>query len=102
MGNIHRAMGSGTAVQDLLFGRLVITQKYQYQRRNIDLFCYNSLWDGSVFKRVQQKPIIIIITIIIIIIIIIIKIIIIIEVTHSKTIRENTVEIEPQTVALDF
>ena len=100
MGNIHRAMGSGTAVQDLLFGRLVITQKFQYQRRNIDLFCYNSPWDGSVFKRVQQKPIIIIITIIIIIIII--KIIIIIEVTHSKTIRENTVEIEPQTVALDF
>ena len=85
MGNIHRAMGSGTAVQDLLFGRLVITQKFQYQRRNIDLFCYNSPWDGSVFKRVQQKPIIIII-----------------EVTHSKTVRENTVEIEPQTVALDF
>ena len=40
--------------------------------------------------------------IIIIIIIIIITIIIIIELTHSKTILENTVEIEPQPVALDF
>ena len=29
-------------------------------------------------------------------------IIIIIELTHSKTILENTVEIEPQPVALDF
>ena len=29
-------------------------------------------------------------------------IIIIIELTHSKTIQENTVEIEPQPVALDF
>ena len=50
--------------------------------------------------------IIVIITIIIIIviikIIIIIIIIIIIEETHSKTILENTVEIEPQTVAFDF
>ena len=34
--------------------------------------------------------------------IIIIIIIIIIELTHSKTILENTVEIEPQPVALDF
>ena len=40
--------------------------------------------------------------IIIIIIIIIITIIIIIELTHSKTIPENTVEIEPQPVVLDF
>ena len=37
-----------------------------------------------------------------IIIIIIITIIIIIELTHSKTIPENTVEIEPQPVVLDF
>ena len=29
-------------------------------------------------------------------------IIIIIELTHSKTMLENTVEIEPQPVALDF
>ena len=33
---------------------------------------------------------------------IIIIIIIIIELTHSKTILENTVEMEPQPVALDF
>ena len=35
-------------------------------------------------------------------IIIVIIIIIITELTHSKTILENTVEIEPQQVALDF
>ena len=38
----------------------------------------------------------------IIVIIIIIIIIIVVELTHSKTILENTVEIEPQPVALDF
>ena len=46
--------------------------------------------------------IIIIIFIIIIIIIIIIITIVTIELTHSKTILENTVEIEPQSVDLDF
>ena len=52
------------------------------------------------FKRF---PIVFIITIIIIIvIIIIIIIIIIIELTHSKSIMESTVEIEPQPAALDF
>ena len=35
-------------------------------------------------------------------VIIIIIIIIIIELTHSKTLLENTVEIEPQPVVLDF
>ena len=40
--------------------------------------------------------------IIIIIIIVIIIIIITIELTHSKTILEVNVEMEPQTVALDF
>ena len=44
----------------------------------------------------------IIIIIFIIIIIIIIITIVTIELTHSKTILENTVEIEPQSVALDF
>ena len=39
---------------------------------------------------------------IIIIILIIIIITFIIELTHSKTILQNTVEIEPQLVALDF
>ena len=43
-----------------------------------------------------------IIIIIIIIVVVIIIIIIIIELTHTKTIVENTVEIEPQLVALDF
>ena len=40
--------------------------------------------------------------IIILIIIIIIIITIIIDLMHSKTILENTVETEPQPVALDF
>ena len=39
---------------------------------------------------------------IIIVDVIVINNIIIIEPTHSKTILENTVEIEPQPVALDF
>ena len=46
--------------------------------------------------------VIIIIIIVIVIIIIVIMIIIIIELTHSKTILENTIEIEPKSVALDF
>ena len=41
-------------------------------------------------------------SIIIIVIIITIIIIIIIDLTHSKTILENTVGIDPQSVALDF
>ena len=40
--------------------------------------------------------------IIVIIIIIIIIIVVVVELTHSKTILGNTVEIEPQPVALDF
>ena len=43
-----------------------------------------------------------VIIIIIIIFITIIIIFIIIELTHSKTILENTAEIEPQPVSLDF
>ena len=54
---------------------------------------------ASVRKRAH---ITIIVVVIIIIIIIIIIVIIIIELTHSKTILENTVEIEPQPIALDF
>ena len=42
------------------------------------------------------------IIVIIIIIMIIVIIIFVIELTHSKTLPENTVEIEPQPVALDF
>ena len=44
----------------------------------------------------------VIIYIIVIVIIIVIIIIIIIMLTHSETKLENTVEIEPQPVALDF
>ena len=36
------------------------------------------------------------------IVIVIVVIVIITELTHSKTILENTFEIEPQPVALDF
>ena len=50
----------------------------------------------------QALQIIVIIIIIIISIIIIIVVVVIIELTHSKIILENTVEIEPQSVALDF
>ena len=46
--------------------------------------------------------IIIIIIIVIIIIIIIIIIVIVVELTHSKTILQYIVEIEPQPVASDF
>ena len=46
--------------------------------------------------------IIVIIIIVVVVVVIIIIIMIIIELTHSKTILENTVEIEPQPVALDF
>ena len=40
--------------------------------------------------------------IIIVIIVVVVVIIVIIELTHSKTILENTIQIEPQTIALGF
>ena len=50
-----------------------------------------------------ERFVIIIITIIIIVIIVVFIIVIIIfELTHSKTIVENIVEIKPEPVALDF
>ena len=49
-----------------------------------------------------ERFVIIIITIIIIVIIVVFIIIIIFELTHSKTIVENIVEIKPEPVALDF
>ena len=42
------------------------------------------------------------IIIIIIIVVVVVVVIVIIELTHSKTILENTIQIEPQQVALDF
>ena len=55
-----------------------------------------------VFPGLGKIIIIIIIININIIIIVFIIIVIIIELTHSQTIQENTVGIEPQPVALDF
>ena len=49
-----------------------------------------------------ERFVIIIITIIIIVIIVVFINIIIFELTHSKTIVENIVEIKPEPVALDF
>ena len=46
--------------------------------------------------------VVVVVVVVVVVIIIIIIIIIIIGLTHSKTILENTVEIEPQPVALDF
>ena len=42
------------------------------------------------------------IPLIIIIIVVVVVVIVIIELTHSKTILENTIQIEPQTIALGF
>ena len=60
------------------------------------------LGQNSTFNVFCYLLLSIIIIIIIITIIIIIIIIIIIDLTHSKTILENTVGIDPQSVALDF
>ena len=46
--------------------------------------------------------IIVIVVIMIIIVVVVIIIVVIIELTHSKTILKNIVEIEPQPVTLDF
>ena len=46
--------------------------------------------------------IVIVVIIIIIIVVVVIIIVVIIELTYSKTILKNIVEIEPQPVALDF
>ena len=58
---------------------------------------FSSLWQGLLIILI-----IIVIIIIIMIIIVVVIIIIIIELTHSKTIQEITVEIELQPAALDF
>ena len=99
-------MTSGTTALDFLFGGLTTTTNAQYERRKLDFCGYNRLFpqiDLSLTEANNQYQNIIIIAIIIIIIIIIINIItIMIELTHIKTIVENTVKIEPQSVALDF
>ena len=43
-----------------------------------------------------------IIIIVVVVVVVVVVVIVIIELTHSKTILENTIQIEPQQVALDF
>ena len=95
-------MTSGTTALDFLFGGLTTTTNAQYESRKLDFCGYNRLFpqiDLSSTEANNQYQNIIIIAIIIIIINIIT---IMIELTHIKTIVENTVKIEPQSVALDF
>ena len=95
-------MTSGTTALDFLFGGLTTTTNAQYESRKLDFRGYNRLFpqiDLSSTEANNQYQNIIIIAIIIIIINIIT---IMIELTHIKTIVENTVKIEPQSVALDF
>ena len=93
-------MTSGTTAVDFLFGGLTTTTNAQYESRKLDFCGYNRLFpqiDLSSTEANNQYQNIIIIAIIIINIITIM-----IELTHIKTIVENTVKIEPQSVALDF
>ena len=93
-------MTSGTTALDFLFGGLTTTTNAQYESRKLDFCGYNRLFpqiDLSSTEANNQYQNIIIIAIIIINIITIM-----IELTHIKTIVENTVKIEPQSVALDF
>ena len=93
-------MTSGTTALDFLFGGLTTTTNAQYESRKLDFCGYNRLFpqiDLSLTEANNQYQNIIIIAIIIINIITIM-----IELTHIKTIVENTVKIEPQSVALDF
>ena len=93
-------MTSGTTALDFLFGGLTTTTNAQYESRKLDFCGYNRLFpqiDLSSTEANNQYQNIITIAIIIINIITIM-----IELTHIKTIVENTVKIEPQSVALDF
>ena len=78
--------------------RLKTTDSYKNETRN-------SLWNlmrNENFVRVNLSWIATIIFIIVIIIFIIIVVVVVVKLTHSKTILEITVEIEPPAVALDF
>ena len=77
--------------------RFKTTYSYKNETRN-------SLWNlmrNENFVRVNLSWIATIIFIIVIIIFIII-VVVVVKLTHSKTILEITVEIEPPAVALDF
>ena len=67
-----------------------------------DVLIYFILWEYFQRRLKFKQGFLTFIIIIIIITIFIIITIVIIELTHSKTLLENTVEIEPQPVALDF
>ena len=67
-----------------------------------DVLIYFILWEYFQRRLKFKQGFLTSIIIIIIITIFIIITIVIIELTHSKTLLENTVEIEPQPVALDF
>ena len=67
-----------------------------------DVLIYFILWEYFQRRLKFKQGFLTSIIIIIIITIFIIITIVIIELTHSKTFLENTVEIEPQPVALDF
>ena len=75
--------------------------KVRHMPADIYLFIFVTLDEENICKIKSQNNFITIIIIAIIIIIIII-IIITIELTHSKTIPEISVEIKPQSAALDF
>ena len=67
-----------------------------------DVLIYFILWEYFQRRLKFKQGFLTSIIIIIIITIFIIITIVIIELKHSKTLLENTVEIEPQPVALDF
>ena len=77
--------------------RFKTTDSYKNETRN---FLWNLMRNEN-FVRVNLSWIATIIFIIVIIIFIII-VVVVVKLTHSKTILEITVEIEPPAVALDF
>ena len=70
----------------------------QYQK----IICRDKNVMAESGRGLQYCQLFLIQDIIIIIIIIIIVVVVVVEVTHSKTILEITVEIEPQPAALDL
>ena len=83
------------------FSIIMVTDfQYIYCPTRLRLFLYS--FGARIVHLEMRWSIVSVLIITIIIIIIIIIIVIIIELAHSKTILENTVEIEPQPVALDF
>ena len=63
---------------------------------------YAEAWIHILFNFFSFIFCFIIIIIIVVVVVVVVIIVTIIELTHSKTILENTVKIEPQPVVLDF